>query len=295
MEIDQLRYFVHAAKLESFTRAAEACFISQPSLSQQIIKLEEELGQPMFDRIARRVVLTDAGRILWPLAEKILISVDELKERLMAAPEKGSISIGAPPTIAPYWLPGWLQKLASQYPSAKIEMVEDVTSVLIQRLLDCSLDLAILSLPINEKLLHSQSIAEEELLLVCPIEHPLSKKEKVLWKDLSEEPLLVLNETHCLTGNTLKFCHRKHLNPSISTRASQLRTLQELVSLGQGLSFIPERAAKGDNAAGRIYRTLSHPKPTRTLGLVRHSERYQTFLMQRFSELVRNEDKHGIR
>ncbi len=147
MEIHQLRYFSKVADLGSFTRAAEACFVAQPSLSQQIIKLEAELGTPLFERLARRVILTDAGRRLRPIAEQILRLVDEVKERVDGDAEAGRVAVGSPPTVVPYFLTGVLGTFAQSYPRAQVELVEDVTSAIVRKLHDCEVDLAILPAP----------------------------------------------------------------------------------------------------------------------------------------------------
>ncbi len=151
MELHQLRYFSKVADLGSFTRAAEACFVAQPSLSQQIIKLEAELGRPLFERLGRRVLLTDAGRKLRPVAEQVLRLLDEVKGQVEDGEDAGRVIVGAPPTVVPYFLTRVLREFSGRFPRAQVEVVEDVTQAIVRKCLDCEIDLAVLPLPIESK------------------------------------------------------------------------------------------------------------------------------------------------
>lgn len=282
MELQQLRYFAKAAELSNFSRAAEACLVSQPSLSQQIIKLEHELGQPLFERLGRHVRLTDAGHLLKERVDQVMAILDDAKSRISDDPDAGRLTIAAIPSIAPYYIPAVLEGFRRSAPQVQIEVVEDVTQVSLRRLHDGEVDLAILALPISGSNLHVEPLFSEELLVVLPMSHPLADKTRLSLKDLSDEPFLLLNDSHCLTANALSFCERKKFQPLITSRISQLTTLQELVGLGHGISLIPQMARELDVNPTRVYRSLSGDKPTRTIAMVWHKQRFQSRVFQRF-------------
>jgi len=287
MEIHQLRYFAKVADLGGFTRAAEACFVAQPSLSQQIIKLETELGAPLFERLARRVILTEAGMRLRPIAEQILRLVDEVKGCVGGDAEAGRIAVGSPPTVVPYFLTRVLGAFAQAYPRAQVELVEDVTSAIVRKLHDCEVDLAVLPLPIEGADFEIQPLFEEELFLLLPTGHRLAHRPQITIDDIQEEPFILLNDAHCLTGNALGFCRQKHFKPIITSRVNQLATIQELVSIGQGVSLIPAMARQADTDPRRVYRSLAGETPKRRIGLVRLAGRKPTPLAERFAATLR--------
>lgn len=286
MEVHQLRYFCRVADLGSFTRAAEACFVAQPSLSQQIIKLESELGAPLFERLARGVILTEAGRRLRPIAEQILQLVDEAKG-LVADDGAGRLIVASPPTVVPYYLAAVLGDFAETCPRAQVELVEDVTPAIVQKLHDGEVDLAVLPLPVDATEFAVEPLFDEELLLLLPAGHRLERRARVTLTDLRDEPFILLNDAHCLAGNTLGFCHQKRFQPIVTSRANQLATIQELVALGQGVSLIPAMASRADADPRRRYRSLAGERPHRTIGLVRLARRQPTPLAERFAATLR--------
>ena len=287
MEIHQLRYFSKVAELGSFTRAAEACFVAQPSLSQQVIKLETELGSPLFERLTRRVILTDAGQRLRPIAEQILRLIDEARAQVGGDAEAGHLVVASPPTVVPYFLTGVLKAFADAHPRAQVELVADVTSSIVRKLHNCEVDLAVLPLPIDAADFTVEPLFDEELLLLLPTDHRLERKARVTVDDLQDEPFVLLNDAHCLTGNALGFCQQKRFQPILTSRVNQLATIQELVALGQGISLIPAMARRADTDPRRSYRSLSGERPQRTIGLVRLTQRQPTFLFERFAEVLR--------
>lgn len=288
MEMHQLQYFVRVAEAGNFTRAAEASFVSQPSLSQAVLKLEKELGQPLFQRLGRKVRLTEAGQILLVRAQQILALVEDARARVGDSGNTGRIALAAIPTIAPYFLPKLLKKFTRRRPAATIDVHEDVTQTAIKRLLAGELDVAILALPIDEDQLHVERLCEEALWLVLPPEHALAQKKRVTLRDVQAEPFILLNEAHCLSGQVLSFCHRRSFQPITTGRTNQLATVQELVSLGHGVSLVPEMARRQDRSKTRIYRAFSGEKPSRTLAVAWHRQRYQSSLLKDFLATVRD-------
>lgn len=282
----QLRYFAKVADLGNVTRAAEACHVSQPSLSQQIAKLERELGQPLFERLGRGVRLTQAGKLFKRYCDQILSLTEDARNRVSDEPDSGRITLAAIPTIAPYYLPGLLSRFSRECPKARVEIVEETTSQILRLLAEGDIDLAVVALPIQAEHVHTKTLFTEELLAVLPSHHPLASKPKVSLKDLVLEPFVVLNEAHCLTASTMSFCARHSASPLVTAKSHQLLTVLELVRLGQGVSLVPAMAVPKGRDEGREYRSLSGDRPSRTIAVAWNRMRYQTQLFKRFVEFL---------
>lgn len=282
MELDQLRHFVAVAKHRSFTRAATECHLSQPALSRSVQRLEVDLGGPLFERIKGRVSLTQAGLALWPRAQEILAITLDIRRILKDDGTTGLIRIGAIPTIAPYLLPGLIQSFVRRFPGARIQVREDVTARLLDDLEDGQLDVALMARPLPGCALRIQDIYQEELFLILPRGHVLVDRDSIGIADLSGHPMILLEASHCLTGNIQEICHTENLTPISIERANQISMVQELVSMGHGLSFIPRLAREKDSSPDRVYRSLKDPKPTRTVVSVHDPRRHRTRLVQEF-------------
>jgi LysR family hydrogen peroxide-inducible transcriptional activator len=287
MELSQLRYFLKVAERQNFTRASEDLGITQPALSRSVAKLEEELGQPIFERQTRHVSLTDAGRVLQPRAEQILALVDDALAELTDNGETGCVRVGAIPTIAPFLLPTVLRRFRDQCPLAKVKAFEETTDRLLHRCSQGEVDVALLAAPISTQFLETEPLFDEELLLVMPAGHGLSGKKKITISDLRDHPFVLLDETHCLSGAVVSFCHQRSFQPITVEHTSQLATVEELVALGHGVSLIPQMARRLDTSNRRIYRSLTNPAPTRSIVLVWNPYRFQSRLVERFKECVR--------
>ena len=287
MDFDQLRYFLCVASRQSFTRAAEELGISQPALSRSIQKLEEELGQPVFERKTRSVVLTDAGVLMQARASQILSIIDDTKAEITDDGESGRVRVGAIPTIAPYFLPEFLGRFSQKYPKATVIVQENVTENLLKSCTQGEIDLAILALPISAKYLDVEELFEEELLLVLPPDHPLVEQEKIRLNDVEPFPFVLLDEAHCLTDSIVSFCRQRSFQPVTVERTSQLTMVQELVSLSHGVSMIPAMAQQLDQSDRRVYRSLSGRKPTRKIAVVWNPYRFQSRLVKAFREQLR--------
>jgi LysR family hydrogen peroxide-inducible transcriptional activator len=282
VEIDQLRNFLKVAEHGNFTRAAEDVGLSQPALSRSIGRLEEELGQPVFERQSRCVSLTDAGQRFLLRARQILSLVEEASAEICDDGRTGRIRIGAIPTIAPYLLPRLLRTFRDAFPAASIIVQEDTTDALLKSLASGTLDVAILALPIEFKYLEVIELFEEELWLVLPPDHPLAARKKVRIEEIASLPFVMLGEAHCLTGQIRSFCRQRSFHPLAIEQASQLTTVQELVSLGHGVSLVPDMAKQIDTSQRRVYRQISDPKPQRKIAALFNPYRFQTKLMKAF-------------
>ena len=287
MEIDQLRYFLKVAERGNFTRAAEELGISQPALSRSIQKLEDELGQPVFERKTRSVALTEAGTLLQSRAQQVLTMLEDTMSEITDDGESGRVRVGAIPTIAPYFLPKILQQFSKEFPKASLIVQESTTDALLKSCTQGEIDLAILALPLPAKYLEVEELFEEELLLVLPPDHPLIKKEKIRLNDVEPYPFVLLDEAHCLSDNIVTFCRQRSIQPVAVERTSQLAMVQELVSLSHGVSMIPAMARKLDQSDRRVYRSLTGRKPTRKVAVAWNPYRFQSRLLEVFRKQLR--------
>ncbi|MEM9826043.1 MAG: LysR family transcriptional regulator [Planctomycetota bacterium] len=286
MDIEQLSHFQTLAELKNFTRAADRIGISQSALSRSIQRLEEELGQPLFDRKPRSVDLTDVGLLFQVRAEQILLIVEDTKAEICDDGQSGRVRIGAIPTIAPFFLPDLLRKFSDRYPKASLIVQEDTTDHLMKRCKQGEIDVAILALPVSKRYVEIENLFDEELLLVLPKGHSLSKKRKIKLADIEAFPFVLLDEAHCLSDNITSFCRQRSIQPVAVERTNQLVMVQELVSLGHGVSMIPQMARKLDKANRRVYRSLDGAKPKRTIVAVWNPYRFQSRLLNEFREFL---------
>lgn len=291
MEIHQLTYFVAVAQTGSFSRAADQCLVTQPSLSQQIIKLEQELGEQLFDRLHRRVVLTEAGRILLPRANLILSEVNDIRLRLTddIKEGRGLLSVGFIPTIAPFVLPHSIKRFAESFPRARLMVQEDLTENLVRELVDGKIDVAITSLPIHNDQIQTIELRSELLLVASAVENLMNQQASILVKELEEYPFIALNEMHCLGAQVQDFCYKEKLDIKIVCNTTQLSTVQRCVALGLGVSLVPQAQAALDNTGRISYRALTDAKPERKIAAATHKDRRQSYLAQQFIEIVRDE------
>jgi LysR family hydrogen peroxide-inducible transcriptional activator len=267
MEMHQLRYVVAVARARNFSRAAEQCHVSQPSLSQQILKLEDELGERLFDRMKRQAKLTPSGAAFLRRAARILEEVDAAKREVSDAKKllHGVVTVGVLPTIAPYLLPAVMREFTAKYPGVEIVVQEDTTARLLALALAYEIDFALASHPIEDARLEVRELFSEELLLALPPGHPLTRKRAIAARDLAGERLIVMKEGHCLGDQVLRFCDRRDFRPNISFRSAQLETVQSLVRAGVGISLVPAMAARSECKDLPEYRSLSSPKPERKI------------------------------
>ncbi|TWT50814.1 Hydrogen peroxide-inducible activator [Rubripirellula amarantea] len=285
--MSQLSHFQALAELRNFTHAAERLSISQSALSRSIQRLEDELGQPLFERKPRSVDLTDAGQLFQSRAEQILLILEDCKAEISDDGQSGRIRVAAIPTIAPFFLPNLLRTFSDAYPKATLIVQEDTTDHLMKRCKQGELDVAIVALPVPSKYVEVEELFEEELSLVVPKQHPLATKKQVRLADVEHYPFVLLDEAHCLSDNITTFCRQRAIQPVAVERASQLVMVQELVSLGHGVSMIPEMAKKLDRSKRRVYRSLHGTKPTRTVAAVWNPYRFQSRLLREFREHLR--------
>ena len=289
-----LDQFVVLARTKNFTRAAEELHLSQSALSRSIQKLEDQLGQSLFERKPREVALTDIGVLLLERAKEILKLMEHTFSELSEANRRGRVRLGTIPTIAPYFLPALLSAFAKLHPEISIIVQEDTTDTLIKRCTHGEIDLAILAQPVIAKQLELEPLFEEELLLVMPIGHPLEAVKKITAESVDGYPFVMLNEAHCLSENIASFCRKQSIQPVTVERTSQLATVQELVTLNHGVSIVPEMACRIDTSDQRTYRHFSGSKPSRTVAMMWNPSRFQSKAMQALMQHLRKH-KSAIR
>lgn len=278
MEVHQLRYFVAVADEGSFSRAAAREHVAQPSLSQQIQKLEAEMDQRLFDRLPRSVVVTEAGKCLLEYARKILVEiadarrcVDELKREVV-----GRLAVGAIPTIAPYVLPALIEKFQRRYPKVTLEIFEDTTERLVRRMEDGEVDIALVSTCDESPALERHSLGKEALLALVPKGHQLAKKQKIKWSDLKSQKFLLLHEMHCLSAQVYQFLAAHHLRPELTVRGAQLGTIARMVAAGMGVTLVPQMMIEAEPVTGCVALPFAPPVPLRELNVVRNPLRSQS-------------------
>jgi len=268
MELHQLRYFCAVADNGSFSRAAEKCHVSQPSLSQQVQKLESELGGRLFDRLGRSVRLTDLGEAFLPRARSVLHELssakDELTERLQS--EAGPVVVGAIPTVAPYWLAQRLASFARKFPKVQLTIAEEITPVLLQRLRAGSVDLAVLALPIRGHEFDSHPLFTERLHAALPKAHKFARRPSVQLADLRHDPFLFLRDGHCFRDTSVAACDRAHLDPRVVFESGHLSSLLAMVGAGMGVSLVPEMAV--DKSRPCRFVRIADPQAQRTIAAV---------------------------
>lgn len=285
MNLRDLGYLVALADLRHFGKAAEACFVSQPTLSTQLRKLEEELGVPLVERAPRKVMLTPVGIDMVQRARRILADVEAMKAsaRRSRDPAAGSLRLGVFPTLGPYLLPHVVPQLRQCFPQLELLLIEEKSNVLLQRLHEGKLDAALLALPVHDEQLHSQCLFEEPFLLAAPSSHPLTRRKSLSMADLSDQTLLLLEDGHCLRDQALDVCRLAGAQEKSGFRATSLETLRQMVAAGAGVTLLPALAVSEPMVQPASIRTVAFkaPAPSRKIALVyRKTSPMETFLDQ---------------
>lgn len=247
MELQPLRYFLTVARTGSFVRAADQLGISQPSLSQQIQKLERELGVSLFDRLGRTLKLTAYGESLVASSERILREVEAAQTSIacLKSEDSGQLKVGVIPTVLPYAMVKPLAAFQQKFPRVELTLVEAMTDVLIEGLRRGELDIAILALPIRHNEIVCSELFREPLLAAVPPNHELAAKDKILLQSLGLEKMLLLREGHCLRNDVLTACTKARAQFHQVFESDHLESLLRMVAEGYGISLIPQRASTG--------------------------------------------------
>lgn len=283
MNLQDLRYLVAVADHRHFGRAAEACFVSQPTLSTQIKKLERELGVELIERNPRQIMLTSVGESIVERARVVLRETDNIREvaRRATDPEAGSLRIGLFPTLAPYLLPHVVPVLHDRFPKLELLLVEEKSAVVHQRLRDGQLDVGLLALPVHDDHLQCEPLFTEEFVLAVPTGHPLSQVQGTVSTSVLGDNVLLLEEGHCLRDQALSVCQLAGAEERSGFRATSLETLRQMVAAGVGVTLLPELAVEPPVPASPDITLVrfDEPVPKRQIAMFwRRTSAYAEFL-----------------
>ena len=272
LKLKDLRYLVAVADQRHFGRAAARCFVSQPTLSAQLKKLEESLGVQLIERAPNNVTLTEAGAQIVARARRVIEASDELVAlaRSHRDPLAGTLRVALLPTIGPYLLPNVMRAIRKGLPRLELRLYEYQTAPMLEKLHGGELDLGILALPVELAGLESRELYREPFTVALPERHALAARATLRPADLKSERLLLLEEGHCLRDQALEVCGRPGASDVQDFRATSLETLRQMVAAGAGVTLLPELASRGayGNARGIEIRPFARPAPVRHIGAV---------------------------
>ena len=295
----QLRYFVAIARELNFTRAAEACFVGQSTLSAGLKELEDGLGVRLVERDRQNVAITPVGLEILDRAKAILAASEDLVEYADAAgkPMAGTIRLGVIPTIAPFLLPNVLPDIRMRFPGLKIALREDLTANLLIRLAEHQLDFILIALPYETSGLLVQELFDDEFWLVAREDDPALKGKEMHLPAKMAERLLLLEEGHCLREHTLQACKRSDIRKADGMEATSLLTLLQMVDSGMGIALLPEMAVRGGllNGTSLVARPLAPPAPKRVIALLARSSTAHLAEFQVFSDCIQERFKRGAK
>ncbi|AKH20574.1 LysR substrate-binding domain-containing protein [Sedimenticola thiotaurini] len=279
MNLRDLKYIIAVAETRHFGRAAERCFVSQPTLSGQLRKLEEELGVTLFERNNRHVQITPVGEEILDHARQIMEQAEAIQQvsQRHQDPLAGPLRIGAIPTLSPYLMPLLLMPLKTRYPQIQLVLSEELTDTLLQRLQRHEIDAALLATPAGSPDLETWPLFKEPFWVAYPRNHPFYTREKITQQDLDKENLLLLSEGHCLADQAMAVCRlqqRQAEGNLADLRAASLETLIQLVGAGYGITLIPALAMRSSwiSGSGVVAQPLEAGNAYRQVALIyRHS------------------------
>jgi LysR family transcriptional regulator, hydrogen peroxide-inducible genes activator len=272
LKLKDLRYLVAVAELRHFGRAAARCFVSQPTLSAQLKKLEQALGLQLIERAPNNVSLTAAGEQIVARARRIIEASDEVVAlaRTQRDPLAGPLRLALLPTIGPYLLPRVAPAIRRALPRLELRLYEYQTAPMLERLRGGELDVGILALPVELNGLEARELYREAFMVALPERHPLAAHDTLRAADLKGETLLLLEDGHCLRDQALEVCSRVGVREPQDFRATSLETLRQMVATGAGVTLLPELAVRGAyrSARGVALRPFARPAPVRHVGAV---------------------------
>ncbi|KTD08663.1 LysR substrate-binding domain-containing protein [Legionella jamestowniensis] len=286
MNLRDLQYFVVLAEVMHFGEAAKKCHISQPTLSMQIKKLEDELGILLFERNNKQVMLTEGGRSVLERAQQILTEVSEMKEiaRQASDPFAGELHVGVIPTLAPYLLPHVMPAIQSTFPKLKVWLVEEKTHHLIDKLASGQLDAALMATPISEEFA-SQILFEEPFYFASTNKGKHQSKKEMQLGDLVHQPVMLLEEGHCLREQAIAVCQLVKAEGRADFTATSLETLRFMVEAGLGVTLLPALAVQ-ENKRGLQLTPFAKPAPSRTIALYWRRGTAKLLCLQAIGEII---------
>ncbi|MDN5849132.1 MAG: LysR substrate-binding domain-containing protein [Nitrococcus sp.] len=294
INLRDLSYLVAVANHRHFGRAAAACYVSQPTLSTQIKKLEQYLGVQLIERNSKQVMLTETGKIVAQRAHRVLNEVADIVDvaRTAGDPLAGELRLGLIPTIGSYLLPHLIPVLHSAYPRLDLLLYEEQTKLLGNRLLRGELDAGIMAVPVNEPGLRLLPLFQEPFYLALPAGHRLTRRQRIELRELEAERILLLEEGHCLRDQALDICSLAGAGDIAEFRATSLETLRQMVALGAGVTLLPALAAAANTAipnhAAIELRPFQEPAPRREMALYWRKGSAREPLLRAVADAIQN-------
>lgn len=289
MEMAQLRNFLKIVEHRSFTKAAKACNVTQPTLSQHMAKLEKELGHPLFERQGRKIRLTETGRTLRVNAEKILDLVEDTYRRVRDNGKSGIVTISTVSTVGPFLTTKLVHNLSKQFPDSQIQLTEELPETLVSRCLNGEIDFAITPVQKNwSSRLSYEPIMSEDIHVVLPASHRLAKEDTITLNQIHNEPLVLMGKKQCLTQVIEEFLDQFGIAiENVIARVEQFSTLQHLVALGTGISFVPKMAVNPKFKNNLSYVPLSGHTIKRTIAVCWSEKRFKSQLAMNMIKAIR--------
>jgi len=291
MNLRDLEYLIAIAEELHFHKAAEKCFVSQPTLSGQIKKLEEELGVLLIERSNRQVMMTYAGKAIVEQARQVISSTRVIKEmaQSFSDPMQAEIQLGLIPTVAPYLLPKIMAPLRQQYPQLKLWLHEYQTHVLLEKLRCAELDLLILALPIDSHEFSEWDLFQEPFWLAVSRDDDLANRPCIELEDINQKEILLLEEGHCLRDHALDVCYLAGASESNNFHATSLETLRHMVGEGMGITLLPELAVpkRAITEENICYIPFKQPVPTRRIGMLFRKGSYREKAYGQIANIIR--------
>ncbi len=290
INLRDLEYLVAVAEERHFHRAAERCFISQPTLSGQLKKLEERLGVMLVERSTRQVVMTDAGLAIAEQARKVLLEAKGISElaETFHDPMAGELQVGLIPTVAPYLLPLIMSPIKRHFPKLKLWLHEQQTHILMERLRKAELDLLILALPVPSHDFVEVDLFHEPFWMALPKGDNLADRKKAELSDLNDREVMLLEEGHCLREHALDVCFTAGASEYGAFHATSLETLRHMVGEGMGITLMPELAVpkRRDMKDAVVYLPFSAPAPARRIGMLYRKGSYRHDCFKSLAETI---------
>ncbi|MBI4375159.1 MAG: LysR family transcriptional regulator [Elusimicrobia bacterium] len=286
LTLRELQYLVAVAEHRHFGKAAQACAVTQPTLSMQISKLEKRLGLVLFERTNKKVLLAAGAQPLIDRARAVLKDAEALEALALSAkdPQAGELRVGVFPTLGPYFLPFVVRPVVQRFKRLRLIFSEEKTAVLIRRLREGDLDAAFIALPVKEDCLETRPLFEEEFLLALPENLSRGWGRRARPEQLRGQRLLLLEEGHCLRDQALQFCSKTGSSELPDFRASSLETLRQMVAAGVGMTLIPRLAVRKD--PGIRYLPFDEPRPSRRIGLACRKSFWRKKLLEELGNTV---------
>ncbi|OWR31717.1 LysR family transcriptional regulator [Saccharibacillus sp. O23] len=289
MDIRHLHYFLETARLRSFTRAAESLYLSQPAISKAIRQLEEELGVTLFDRIGKKIELTDAGRVVVEQAQAITQSFSNLSAQLgdLADLKRGQIRIGLPPMVGSSFFPKVIGAFHDRYPDVTLQVFEDGAKKVESDVAEGRLDIGVVVLPLTFDVFDSFQFAEERLNLIVPASHPLAGSASATLAGLAQENFVFFREDFTLHDRIINECLQAGFHPRIVYESSQWDLISEMVAAGLGVALLPETICRQASGKAVAVVPMEEPSIWWRLGVIWHKDRYQSYAAREWISFTR--------